>query len=57
MKLMSDDIVVTLDNNPGLEAKIATLEDQVTKLQYEVSQWRHRCTGYEVLLLKLYREG
>lgn len=53
---MSEDIVVTLDNNPGLESKIARLEDIKRNLEYEVAQWKHRCIGYENLLLRIYRE-
>lgn len=53
---MGEDIVVTLDNNPGLEAKINRLEDLNRNLEYEVAQWKHRCIGYENLLLRIYRE-
>lgn len=53
---MSEDIIITLDNNPGLEAKIHQLEDIKRNLEYEVAQWKHRCIGYENLLLRIYRD-
>ena len=33
VKIMSDDIVVTLDNNPGLLLEIERLENENTKLK------------------------
>lgn len=56
VKTMNDDIIVTLDNNPALEAKIASLEERNRNLDYEVAQWKHRCIGYENLLMRIYRE-
>lgn len=54
---MSEDIVVTLDNNPALEAKIHRLEELNRNLDYEIAQWKHRCIGYENLLMRIYRES
>lgn len=56
VSLMNEDIVVTLDNNPGLEARINRLEELNRNLEYEVAQWKNRCIGYENLLLRIYRE-
>lgn len=54
---MNEDIVVTLDNNPGLVAKINRLEEVNKNLQYEVTQWKQRCIGFENLLVRIYREN
>lgn len=51
---MTENIVMTLDNNPALEAKIARLEDEVRSLQSERAMWKQRCDAYRILLQQLY---
>lgn len=54
VKTMNDNITVTLDNNPGLEARISYLENQERDLRSQLLMWKQRTEAYEILLLKLY---
>jgi hypothetical protein len=54
---MMTDTTITVDNNPALELRIARLEDHIRDRDYEIAQWKHRCVGYETLLLKLYSQS